>query len=137
MAVTEPSRHHVVEVLVEQLGEEAAMTLVEHLPPVGWADVATRQDVEALRRELLGELHTEIGALRTDLHTEIGALRTELHTEIGAVRTGLGEVRIELSDRLSDLHDRSADTTRTLVLAFVGALTANTAVILTAIGLAG
>ena len=101
MAVTEPSRHHMVEVLVERLGEEAAMTLVEHLPPVGWADVATRHDVEALRRELLGELHT-----------------------------GLADVR-------SVVHDRSADTMRTLVLGFVGALTANTAIILTAIGFAG
>jgi hypothetical protein len=25
---------------------------VEHLPPVGWADVARRSDVEALRREM-------------------------------------------------------------------------------------
>ena len=142
MAVTEPSRHHMVEVLVEHLGEEAAMTLVEHLPPIGWGDVATRQDIEALRRELLGDLHTEVGAVRGEIGAvrgEIGALRAELHTEIGTLRaelhTEIGALRAELADVRGEIHARSAETMRTLVLGFVGALTANTAIILTAIRL--
>jgi len=47
MAVTERSRHEMVKRLEEALGEEAAMTLVEHLPPVGWGDVARRSDLAA------------------------------------------------------------------------------------------
>jgi hypothetical protein len=53
-----------------------------YLPPVGWAEVATKRDLDALatlRREDLEEtaavLHTEIASLRHGLHTEIGALR--------------------------------------------------------------
>jgi ubiquinone biosynthesis protein UbiJ len=32
--------------LVETLGEDDAVTLMNHLPPTGWADVATRHDVQ-------------------------------------------------------------------------------------------
>ena len=34
------------------LGLEAATTLIEHLPPVGWADVATKQDLANLEQRL-------------------------------------------------------------------------------------
>lgn len=34
-----------------------------YLPPVGWADVATKQDLEMLRLEMRGEMH----ALRAEM----------------------------------------------------------------------
>ena len=34
------------------LSEEAADTLMELLPPVGWADVATKTDIQYLRDEM-------------------------------------------------------------------------------------
>lgn len=48
VTITEESRHHLVSKAQEVLGTEAAMTLAEHLPPGGWADVATRHDLDAL-----------------------------------------------------------------------------------------
>ena len=52
MAITEQDRHHMLIALEAALGEEAAMTLAEHLPPVGWADVATRRDLDALEARM-------------------------------------------------------------------------------------
>ena len=48
MAISEESRQHLYLRLEEVLGREEAATLMEHLPPVGWADVATKRDIDAL-----------------------------------------------------------------------------------------
>jgi hypothetical protein len=50
--VDERRRHLLYRKLEEVLGPDEAGTLMDHLPPVGWADVARRSDVEALRREM-------------------------------------------------------------------------------------
>ncbi len=42
MAVTDEQRYHLFPRLEEVLGSEEAATLMEHLPPGGWADVAKR-----------------------------------------------------------------------------------------------
>ena len=46
MAITEEARHRMYQRLEEVLGREQAATLMEHLPAVGWADVATRHDLD-------------------------------------------------------------------------------------------
>ena len=46
MAITEHDRHRMYQRLEEVLGSEEAATLMEHLPPVGWADVATKRDLD-------------------------------------------------------------------------------------------
>src|SRR5436305_12121191 len=52
MVVDERSRHELYRRLEEVLGSEAATTLIEHLPPVGWADVATKHDLAALEQRI-------------------------------------------------------------------------------------
>jgi len=52
MVVDERSRHELYRRLEEVLGPDAATTLIEHLPPVGWADVATKHDLAGLEQRL-------------------------------------------------------------------------------------
>lgn len=46
MAVTEESRHEMHQCFDGVFGPQVANTLMEHLPPVGWADVATKRDLD-------------------------------------------------------------------------------------------
>jgi hypothetical protein len=61
MAVDEARRHRLYETVRERLGEEEAATLLEYLPPVGWADVATKRDLDALEARLQGDLDRRFG----------------------------------------------------------------------------
>ena len=65
MAITEEVRHRVYEAIRASHGDEVANGLMEMLPPVGWADVATKQDLAALREQV---------ATKADLKAEVNRL---------------------------------------------------------------
>jgi hypothetical protein len=74
--------------LEEVLGPEAATTLMEHLPPIGWADVAMKRDLDALEQRL--DLRFAALEERVDLRSEalehklVAAFRGELQTALTA-----------------------------------------------------
>ena len=90
MAISERARHQMYSRLEQVLGADEATTLMEHLPPVGWADVATKRDLDGLG----AVLRTEIVELGAELRTEIADLRTE-------TRTGFADLRTELSREMN------------------------------------
>jgi hypothetical protein len=61
------------------LSEEAADTLMELLPPVGWADVATKTDLQNLRDELKGDIQNLRVATKTDLQHLRDELKGDMH----------------------------------------------------------
>jgi hypothetical protein len=52
MSVDERRRLQLADAAKRALGDDAGVTLMEMLPPVGWADVATKQDLVMLRSDL-------------------------------------------------------------------------------------
>lgn len=66
MAITEEERFELFERAKEVFGEQTAGTRMTLLPPVGWADVATKHDLERLSSELRAELHE----LRAEFYKE-------------------------------------------------------------------
>jgi len=57
VAITEEVRHRVYEAIRASHGDEVANGLMEMLPPVGWADVATKHDLSGS----LGALEDRMG----------------------------------------------------------------------------
>ena len=72
MVVDERSRYALFAKLGEVLGEDEASTLMSHLPPVGWADVATKRDLDHLGEQLRGELRAEMHQLHGEVHVAMG-----------------------------------------------------------------
>jgi len=106
MVVSEESRHVLYQRLEEVLGRQEATTLMEHLPPVGWADVATRRDIDELRvatqRNIEG-LHASLDAYRRSIEREIGNVQKDIGT-IG-VRLEHFETRFDgFQSRVDRLH---------------------------------
>jgi capsule polysaccharide export protein KpsE/RkpR len=95
-----------------------ADTLMEHLPPSGWGDVARQGDIAVLKTDIadlktdVATLNTDVAALKTEMagvKTEIvvlGAsvegLRTEMNVKIDALRTSIvNEVNANVTDKLN------------------------------------
>ncbi|HEY7104883.1 MAG TPA: hypothetical protein VH986_00625 [Acidimicrobiia bacterium] len=72
MSVDERRRLELAEAAKRIFGDEAGITLMELLPPVGWADVATKQDLAVLRGDIdrldndFQQLRAEFGELRNE-----------------------------------------------------------------------
>ena len=86
------------------MSDDSAAVLMRLLPPVGWNDFATKQDLETLgkfmqlgfnnsllelRNELRKEFVDETGILRNGMHGEFVDLRKEMRSEFAAVRSEL------------------------------------------------
>lgn len=56
--------------LAELVGADETALLMNYLPPVGWADVATKRDLDVIRAEM--------EALRSDMRGELKAQTTRM-----------------------------------------------------------
>ena len=82
MALDERARHELFLRLEEALGPESAETLMEMLPPVGWADIATKRDLDALRHQLLADFR---GELLAQSHAISAQMKTLIFANLGTV----------------------------------------------------
>jgi predicted nuclease with TOPRIM domain len=121
MSVDERRRLELADAAKRMLGDDAGLTLMELLPPVGWADVATRHDVLVLRgdldllREDFGRLRGEFNGLRgefNDLRGEFDDLRGEfdgLRGEFNGLRGEFDDLRGEFDELRNDFKDLRRD----------------------------
>lgn len=83
MAGTQASRQRLYRELGELLSQEAMDELMDVIPPVGWGEVARRQDITNLEHSL----RADMADLRGELRTEMADLRGEFRTEMADLRS--------------------------------------------------
>ena len=74
MTITDTKRFELHQYLRTHMETNMADTLMDHLPPAGWSDLARTSDVSA--SQLL--LKSDIEAVRTELKGDIAELRAEM-----------------------------------------------------------
>ena len=89
MAISEGQRHELHEGLVETIGRERADTLMSMLPPVGWADVATRADIAATKADVAATRdHVDL-RLEVTENRILAKLHEELRHQLWGILGGL------------------------------------------------
>jgi len=74
MTSTDNDRRILHSALEAACGPRPAEILMEHLPPAGWRDLVTKDDLVLAR----SGIQMEIEKLRSEVHPELEKLRTEL-----------------------------------------------------------
>ncbi len=89
MSITEGQRHELHEGLVGAIGRERADTLMSMLPPVGWAEVATKADIAATKADIAAT--REYVDLRLDVTENriLAKLHEELRHQLWGILGGL------------------------------------------------
>ena len=146
----EARRHRLFRKLEQVLGPEEAATVMEHLHPRRWDELATKADIEGLRKAT----QSDIEGLRKATQSDIEGLRHWTAERFAAERDWTAmrfaaerDWAAERFARLDAHVDRSTQEvlatvrgemnrlittqTRTIVFSLVAALTANTGIVLT------
>jgi hypothetical protein len=82
MPVDERARHRLYLKLEEVLGSDEAGTLMAHLPPAGFAELATKDDLLLTRTEL----KTEMEGLKQALKGDMASLKQELKGDMASLK---------------------------------------------------
>lgn len=102
MAISEQARHEMHRKLEEVLGAEDAARLMSHLPPQGWADVATKVDLDHLAALTRRDIEISEGRLSAQFEGRFGALERR----IDRIDAGLGARIDGLDARMDGLGHR-------------------------------
>ncbi len=119
MAITEEARHRLYLALEARIGTKEATTLMEHLPPVGWGDVATRSDIDRLAASTNDRFDRfdRFAASTNDRFDRFEASTNDRFDRLAATtRDDLGQLELRLDLRLQAVVHREINSmTRTFV----------------------
>jgi len=100
MSITDRQRLKLLRTLETVIGPEDASTLMDHLPPVTWANVATVDHVSAIGDQTTKTLRSEMQVLSTQLRSEMSELRVELRSDMTVLSNQLRNEMNQLGTEL-------------------------------------
>ncbi len=131
MVVDERARLGLHQRLEAVLGDEAAVTLMQHLPPGGWTDLATKGDINGLdhRFDGLGQRIDGLEQRFDGLERRMDRFENRFEN-----RMDRSDDQMErLHQRMDSFHQELRTQTRVFILAMLGAMVTNTSIIVAAI----
>lgn len=99
MAVDDAARHHLHQTLDAAIGQADAVTLMEHLPPVGWADVATNTDLDHVETRIgarIDRVEAQIDNVAFRIGTRIDNLELRVEAQFATVKAELANLDLRL-----------------------------------------
>ena len=108
MTNAEARRFAMYRTLRSELGVSVADTLMEHLPPTGWGDVARQGDLAAVKSDV-AVLRSDLAAVKIDLESlksNIVVLRADvdgLRVEFRQLTANFDRLRTDFEDRLETM----------------------------------
>ena len=114
MAMTETQRTTLYSQLTDAIGQDAARTLMEQLPPSGWDQVATKDDVKASERLLQRELKASERLLQRELKASEKMLHGELKETEGRLMLQIADSESRQGARLDGTNARLDEFNREL-----------------------
>ena len=99
MATTQSQRAALYTKLAESMGNEAADTLISELPPGGWEQMATKEDLAGVESRLTNAITAGLAELTVKLAEGLAETNIKL-TE------GLAETNVKLAEGLAELNNK-------------------------------
>lgn len=152
--IDERARHELYVAAQDTLGSTNADTLMSLLPPVGWAEVATKHDLRTLEERMadqftatkqdVRQLESRMDTNFELVHERFRSLDERLDERFKGIderfggldeRFGKYDERLEATEQriLATVHRALVEQTRTLAFALVGAMVSMASVCLAAI----
>ena len=116
--IDERARHELYRAVEELLGTRIADTLMALLPPVGWADVATKDDVLQLEARLDARLDARFARAEGRTDARFGAVDARFE----ALDARFPRVDARFAQLEGQLDRSLREQTRTFMLGLVGAM---------------
>ena len=105
MALTHAQRTSMFNTLAQVMGQDDAETLMQHLPPSGWDNVATKEDLRAG----FAEIHAAIATGMAQAATERAEIKVQVATELAEIKvqvaTELAQIKVQIATELAQVKE--------------------------------
>ena len=112
MAATQAQRAALYTSLVESMGEEAADTLMDQLPPSGWDQMATKEDLAGVELRLQAVLAAAVAEINTKFAETNGKLvetNGKLVETNARITESNAELRVAMHEGFAEAAKERAD----------------------------
>lgn len=118
----ESERYALRDQLTETLGSETAGKLMEHVPPVKWEELATKDDLRVMAAELRVEMREGFAEVKDSI-AEVKDSIAELKGSIAEVKDSVAEVKgsiAEVRNSVADVKDGIAEHRERIIVTMTG-----------------